>query len=101
MLSVLLQLGGSGGGMGNMILIGMLLVMVVFVILPQQRARQKQKKYMEGLSKGDEAVTSSGIHGRIISVNTGTIDLEIDRGVTITIDKSSLSHDPSAQKEKK
>lgn len=96
---ILLQSGGINWA-SNVMLLGMLLIMVVFIILPQQRAKQKHKKYIDGLKKGDEVVTSSGIHGRIISIAGTTIDLEVDRGVTIKLDKASLSHDPASPERK-
>ena len=91
---ILLQAGGAG--IGNFVMLGLMgLVFYMFIIRPQQKKQKDQKKFTEEAKKGDMVVTMGGIHGKILSVDDDTLTLEIDKGVKITIEKSSISLESS------
>jgi len=76
----------------NLILIaGILLVFYLFMILPQQRRQREQAKFKESLKKGDSVITIGGLYGKIYSIQDDTITLEVDKGVKLTFDRSSVS----------
>ena len=86
----------QGGGMSGIIMIVLLLVVFwFFMIRPQQKRQKEIRKFREALTKGDKVVTAGGIYGRITSVGDKTFDIDIAKGVNITIDKGSVY--PSAQ----
>lgn len=79
-------------------------VFYFFMIRPQQKKQKDQKGFIESLKKGDSVVTIGGLHGRIASVDATTITLEVDRGVKMTFEKSSISREATikpAEEEKK
>ena len=84
---------GPFGGMSSLIFMGMImLVFWLFFIRPQAKKQKQQKLFIEELKKGDKVVTIAGIHGRINRVNDdGTIDLEINPGSYIKMEKSAIS----------
>lgn len=89
--SILLQAEG-GAPMGQMILlVGMLAVFYIFMILPQSRRQKRQRQFVEELGKGDTVVTSSGMHGKIVSMDGNTVTLEVDRGIKIKFERGSIS----------
>ena len=102
--TILLQ-AGDGGGLSSLILFGgIALVFYFFMIRPQQKKQKEQKKFIEEIKRGDQVVTIGGIHGKVLTVEDDTVSLEIDKGVKITIQKSSISLDssrPAPSKEKK
>jgi preprotein translocase subunit YajC len=101
MRSILLQAPGGEGAFPQIILfLGIGLVVYFFMIRPQQKKQKDQKKFIEELKKGDRVVTIGGIHGKVFSIEDGTVVLEIDRGNKITFEKSAISLDNS-KKEKK
>jgi preprotein translocase subunit YajC len=54
------------------------------VIFPRQRDFEKRHRYVRTLNVGDEVITSSGIIGRIVTLNEdGTVIIEIANGVEI------------------
>ncbi len=77
----------------NFLLMGaIILVFWLFMIRPQAKKAKEQKKYIEGMQKGDKVVTIAGIHGTINKVNDdGTIQLEVSPGSYIKIEKSAIS----------
>lgn len=95
--TILLQ--AAGGGLGSMgSLIPMVLIIVVFyffMIRPQMKKQKDQKKYVDELKKGDKVVTTAGIHGKIAEIGETTFTVEVDNGVKIRFDKSSISLDAS------
>jgi len=92
--SVLLQAGAPGGSsMASLFLmVGMVVVMYFFMIRPQAKRAKEQKKFAESINEGEQVVTTAGIHGRIAKVNdNGTINLDLGRANTITIERSAVS----------
>lgn len=101
MHAILLQASSQANWSSMILFVGMFAIIIFTMIIPQQQAKKKHKKYLEALKKGDQAVTNSGIHGRITNIGQTTVDLEVDRGVTLTIEKSFLSYDPKNPQDKK
>ena len=87
------------GGMSSLLFMGMImLVFWLFFIRPQAKKQKQQKLFIEDLKKGDKVVTIAGIHGRINRVNDdGTIDLEINPGSYIKMEKSAISLEMTQQ----
>jgi preprotein translocase subunit YajC len=107
MYSILLQsLSGSNTSMiYNVLLwVGIIGIFYFFMIRPQQKKQKDQKSFIENLKKGDSVVTIGGLHGKIASVDGATITLEVDRGVKMTFEKTSISREATvkpAEDEKK
>ena len=96
MIGILLQAGGNPANYGNFILIGgIIVIFYFFMIRPQQKKQKDQKKFLEGIKKGDHAVTMGGIHGKVSSIEGDTVLLEVDRGTKLRIEKSSISLEAS------
>ncbi|MBC7570394.1 MAG: preprotein translocase subunit YajC [Spirosoma sp.] len=96
MNAILLQLLPSGGSsmLANILLWGgIILVFYFFMIRPQQKKQKDQKSFVDNLKKGDNVVTVGGLHGRVTTVDATTVILEVDRGVKMTFEKSSVSRE--------
>ena len=93
--TILLQASGSGLGMQQLVVFGLIaIVFYFFMIRPQVKKQKDQKKYVNELKKGDKVVTTAGIHGRILEINDTTFLIEIDNG-KIRFDKSAISLEAS------
>ena len=73
------QGGAQGGGMLSMIMLfgGMFAIMYFILIRPQQKQQKKHLDLISSLKKGDEVVLSSGIVGRVFSVEEKYLVLEM------------------------
>ena len=95
---LLLQATPPSEGFGSMMLpmIALLAVFYLFMILPQNRKRKKEKKFISELKKGSKVVTSSGIHGKLVELNDkdNTVTIETGAG-KIKFEKAAISVDLS------
>ena len=95
---VLLQATPPSEGFGSMMLpmLALLAVFYLFMILPQNRKRKKEKKFISELKKGSRVVTSSGIHGKLVELNDkdNTVTIETGAG-KIKFEKAAISVDLS------
>jgi preprotein translocase subunit YajC len=93
MIFLMMGQGDKGGGGFQFIFLGlMILVFWMFMIRPQAKKAKLQKTFLQNLQKGDKVVTIAGIHGTVNKVNDdGTMQLEINPGSYIKIEKSAVS----------
>lgn len=78
----------------NLIFIGLMIaVFYFFIILPQVRKTKAQKKFMEELKKGDKVVTTGGIHGKVESLDQGTLMLDVGGGIKLKVERSGINMD--------
>ena len=96
MLLILLQAGGTSAMTGNLVLIGgIIVIFYFFMIRPQQKKQKEQKKFLDEIKKGDVAVTMGGIHGKIAAIEGETVLLDVDKGVKLKVEKTSISLEAS------
>src|SRR5687767_4291031 len=89
--------GGQGGIMSFLPLIAIVVVFYFFMIRPQMKKAKDQKKYIEGLKKGDKILTIGGIYGKIVEVREdATIIMEVEDGTKMKISKNAVSNDATA-----
>ncbi|MFA5970956.1 MAG: preprotein translocase subunit YajC [Lentimicrobiaceae bacterium] len=92
--------GSTGGGGMTSSLIFLVLIFVVFYfffIRPQVKKQKEQKKFREGLSKGQKIITIGGIHGRIVELQETTCTIEVEGGVKLKLEKSAVAADSQDQ----
>ncbi len=75
--------------------VAIFVIMYFFMVRPQQKRQKKIREFQNSLTEGSSVVTSGGIYGTVkrIDQTKNTIDLEIAKGVVITIDKGSVFQD--------
>ena len=83
------------GGSGSMILmIGLLVLMWVLMMRPQRKKEKEERLFREKLQKGDRVVFSGGIYGKVHSVDTHTVEVEVSNGVVMTVEKGMIQPAP-------
>lgn len=88
-----------GADWGFFIMIGaMFVIMYFFMIRPQQKRQKAIRNFQNSLSKGSKVVTGGGIYGTVhhIDIEKNTVDVEIARGVVITVDKGFVFADTAS-----
>ncbi|MDA9564000.1 preprotein translocase subunit YajC [Flavobacteriales bacterium] len=82
----------GGEGMGNLLMIGLIVVVFYFfMIRPQAKKQKEEKKFRESIKKGDKVVTVGGIHGKIADTKDTTVVLEVEGGMKIKVNRSAIS----------
>ncbi len=90
----------QGGGMGMLLMmVAIFAIMWFFMIRPQQKRQKEIRNFQNALQEGSKVVTGGGIYGTVkrIDLAANTVELEIARGVVITVDKTSLYADVASQ----
>ncbi len=72
-------------------LVVLIILFYFMLIRPQMKRAKEAKQMIEALAKGDEAVTSGGLAGKIVSIGEAYISLEVADNVVIKIQKSAIS----------
>lgn len=92
-MNILLQAAPQGGN-NFLLLILMFVAMFAFMIFPSMRRQRQEKKFYEGLKKGDKVIMKSGLHGRILEINDNSIIIETLSG-KLKFERSAVSLDYS------
>lgn len=90
----------GGGGMGLLIMmVAIFAIMYFFMIRPQQKRQKKIREFQNALAEGTQVVTGGGIYGTVkrIDLANNKVDVEIARGVVITVDKNYVFADATSQ----
>ena len=88
----------SGGFPMILMMVAIFVIMYFFMIRAQQKKQKEIRAFQNALKEGDSVVTGGGIYGTVkrIDLTTGKIDIEIARGVVITVDKGYVFADVKA-----
>ena len=93
--------GEAGGGLLSFVPLILIFAIFYFLVIMPSRKRQKElQATIEALQKGDKVVTTGGIYGEVVSVDTSTIVVKISENVRIKVAKSAiggLQGDPKAE----
>ncbi|MCK5032229.1 MAG: preprotein translocase subunit YajC [Calditrichia bacterium] len=86
---------GGEGGSGFMSLLPFLAIIVIMYFLmirPQVKKQKDRQKMIDAIQKGDNVVTSGGIHGKVMGFtdNDKTVILKVDDNVKINVDRSAI-----------
>lgn len=71
----------------------MILVFAVFyfvMIGPERKARKKREAMLAAMKKGDQVVTSSGLHGTIAALADDVVTLSVDEGVRLRFSRAAI-----------
>ncbi len=76
-------------------LVLMFAIMWFFMIRPQQKKQKEIQQFQNSLAEGSQVITGGGIYGTVkrIDLAKNTVDVEIARGVVITVDKGYVFKD--------
>jgi preprotein translocase subunit YajC len=83
----------QGGLLSNPIVMMVLMIVMFYFLLirPQQRQRKELEKRISALQKGDEVVTTAGIHAIVHNVKERTVVLKVAEGTLIEFDKPAVA----------
>lgn len=93
---VLAAQAAQGGGMGMIIMmVAIFAIMYFFMIRPQQKQQKKIREFQNALKENDKVLLGGSIHGTVrrVDMAAGIVEVEIARGVVITVDKTGVYAD--------
>lgn len=99
------QAGAENGNpiMGFLPFILIIVIMYFLMIRPQMKKQKERQKLLENLNKGDDVVTTGGIHGKIMGFNETdkTVLLKVDEKLKLHVDRSAIAGLKGQVEEKK
>jgi preprotein translocase subunit YajC len=94
MITLFILQAGSGSMVSSLLpLLLMFVVIFFFFIRPQAKKQKEQVKFLEGLDKGEEVVTNSGMIGRINRIDGSIVTLAVSEKTFIRVTKGSISRE--------
>ena len=88
--------GGEGGSAPPWAtFVPLILLFAVFYFLlikPQQKRQKEHERLIQSVKKGDQVVTSGGLHGVVANVKDQTFTVRIADGVKVEISKTAISN---------
>ena len=76
---------------GFMIMLIPIVVLWFLMIRPQMKRQKEHTKMVEAITKGDEAVTTGGILGRITEVGESFVKLEIAKSIEVKVQRQAIA----------
>lgn len=99
-MNLLLVAQGGGGNISFLVMmVAIFVIMWFFMIRPQQKKQKEIRKFQNSLAEGTKVVTGGGVYGTVkrIDLQANTVDVEIARGVVITVAKGYVFADAASQ----
>lgn len=87
------------GSADLLFLLGTILVMYFLFFLPQRRKQQALNKMLAALKKGDQAVTTAGMHGEVVAIHDKIVTLKFHGDTRIDFDKNAIAQVVDPRKE--
>lgn len=91
-------MGTTGGGgdpsstfLGLMPLILMFAIFYFLLIRPQQKRAKEHKAMLEAVKRGDDVVTSGGVHGKVTGITDEVLTLEVAPNIKIRVQKQAVA----------
>lgn len=94
--AIFLQQAGGGSMLSFWIMmIAIFAIMWFFMIRPQQKRQKEIRNFQNSPQEGSKVVTGGGIYGTVkrVDLTTNVIEIEIARGIVISVDKGSVFAD--------
>ena len=82
---------GGGGLMSTLLMFGAMFAILYFILIrPQQKQQKKHQALLASLKRGDEVILSSGIMGKVFSVEDRVLVIEIGDKTKIKVLKQAV-----------
>ncbi len=92
MKTILLQAGGEGSPFPMLLMMAAVFgVMYFFMIRPQKKKEKELAKMRDAIKKGDDVITTGGIHGKVFETDAETVVIAIESQAKIRLEKSSIA----------
>ena len=86
------QAGGQANAFTSFLPLIVIFVLFYFLLIrPQQKRAKEHKKMVDELAEGQEVVTAGGVLGKVASVNNDWITLEVSDGVSLKVQRGTIS----------
>lgn len=100
---ILAAQGQAGGGYSMIIMmVAIFAIMYFFMIRPQQKKQKEIRNFQNSIKEGTKVITAGGMYGTVrrVILEQNALELEVAKGVTITVDRNYVFADAASQQQK-
>ena len=100
---ILAAQGQAGGGYSMIIMmVAIFAIMYFFMIRPQQKKQKEIRNFQNSIKEGTKVITAGGMYGTVrrVILEQNALELEVAKGVTITVDRNYVFADAASQQKK-
>ena len=100
---ILAAQGQAGGGYSMIIMmVAIFAIMYFFMIRPQQKKQKEIRNFQNSIKEGTKVITAGGMYGTVrrVILEQKALELEVAKGVTITVDRNYVFADAASQQQK-
>ena len=72
-------------------LIFMFAIFYFLLIRPQKKKALEHKALLESIKRGDDVITTGGIHGKVFAIENDLVILDVANNVNIKVTKNYIS----------
>lgn len=106
MISVAYAAGPAGGDTMSFLMsvAPLILIFIVFyflLIMPQQKKAKQHKQMLESIQKGDDVITSGGIHGKVVGITDQVLTIDVGEKMKIKVSKEFIALKKSGEETQK
>jgi preprotein translocase subunit YajC len=85
-----------------LLMVGIFAFMWFILIRPQRKEEKRRQELVASMRPGNQVVTIGGLHGEVVAVGEGTVDLKVGKdGTVMTFNKGAISTNLTAVAEAK
>ena len=94
--------GQAGGWTMWVMLLLIFVIMWFFMIRPQQKKQKEIRNFQNSIKEGTKVITAGGMYGTVrrVILEQNALELEVAKGVTITVDRNYVFADAASQQQK-
>ena len=100
---ILAAQGQAGGGYSMIIMmVAIFAIMYFLMIRPQQKKQKEIRNFQNSIKEGTKVITAGGMYGTVrrVILEQNALELEVAKGVTITVDRNYVFADAASQQQK-
>lgn len=83
------DLGFLGHPLFPLVLMG--LIFWFLVIAPMRKRQKAVQQMLDNLKKGDQVITTGGLHGEVVAVRDGVVTLKLAENLKVRISRAAIS----------
>jgi len=80
----------NDGNAATFLILLLPLLLLAFLVFTNSRRRRHLEAFQSSISVGDEIITTAGVYGKVVSVDSTIAHIEVAKGVVIRLDRRAV-----------
>lgn len=80
----------NGGSTGTLFILILPLLLLAFLVFSNSRRRRQMEQFQSSIAVGDEIITTAGIYGKVVELDSSVAHIQVANGVVLRIDRRAV-----------